>query len=92
MTELDAALGELGLPVRLLPPVVERTELNLAMIIDGLEAGIQSACWDLDEAVRRSAAAATREWARQEHGPLDAPLWREQTITWHAYDVPGAAG
>jgi len=92
MTELDAALGELGLPVRLLPPVVERTEVNLAMIIDGLEAGIQSACWDLDEAVRSSAAAATREWARQEHGSLDAPLRREQTITWRAYDAPGAAG
>jgi SAM-dependent methyltransferase len=85
---LDAALGEAGLRLRLLPPVVERTQVNVGRIIDGLEAGIQSACWGLDEAVRRSAAEATREWARDRFGSLDALHPREQTITWRAYDAP----
>lgn len=92
MADLDVALGQLGLVVRLLPPVVERTQVSMAQVVDGLEAGIQSACWELSEAVRRSAAEATREWARERYGSLDVPQPREQTITWRAYDVPGAGG
>src|SRR5690349_9998539 len=59
--ELTAALAEAGFTTRQLAPVVERGQVTLARAIDGLEAGIQSACWDLSEDVRRSAAAATRE-------------------------------
>jgi SAM-dependent methyltransferase len=86
--ELDGVLGELGFRTRLLPPVTERTESNLAHIIARLEQGVQSACWGLSEEVRRSAAAATREWARDRYESLDAARPMDQTITWRAYDAP----
>jgi hypothetical protein len=92
VTALDGVLGEIGFRTRLLTPISERTEVTLAEIIAGLEAGIQSACWGLSEAVRRSASAATREWARGRYGTLDAPHPSGQTITWRAYDVPGGQG
>jgi len=91
LTALDTMLGERGFRTRLLPSVTERRKVSLAEIIDGLEAGVQSACWVLSEAARRSAAAATREWARGRFGSLDAPHPTDQTITWRAYDAPGAA-
>jgi SAM-dependent methyltransferase len=89
---LEAVLGELGFRMRPLPPVVERTERSLEQVIAGLEAGILSACWGLDEAVRRSAAAATREWARERYGSLDALHSQEQTISWRAFDAPNPRG
>lgn len=88
--ELDRVLGERGFRTRQLPPVTERTEPNLARVIAGLERGVQSACWGLSEAVRRSSAEATREWARARYGSLDTVHPIDQTITWHAYDAPGA--
>jgi len=90
VAELDGVLGELGFRKRLLPSVTERTEPSLARIIAGLEAGVQSACWGLSEEARRSAAAATREWARHRFGSLDAAQQVDHTITWRAYDAPGA--
>jgi hypothetical protein len=51
---------------------------------------VQSACWGLSEDVRRTAAAATREWARDRYDSLDAAQPMDQTITWRAYDAPGA--
>lgn len=92
VTALDGVLGDLGFGTRLLPPVTERTEWTLAQVIAGLEAGVQSACWGLSEAVRRAAAAATREWARGRYGSLDASVPASQTITWRAHDAPAAAG
>jgi hypothetical protein len=90
VAELDALLGEAGFATRLLAPVVDRSQATLERVIGGLEAGIQSACWEIDEAVRRSAAEATREWARDQYGALDAPVERDQTITWRAYDAPAS--
>lgn len=90
--QLDAAMGELGFPMRLLTPVRERGRTSPEQVIAGLEAGIQSACWGLSEATRRSAAAATREWARGRFGSLDETHEHDHTITWRVYDAPGAAG
>jgi hypothetical protein len=77
--------------VRLLPPVVERVEVSLSTAIDGLEEGILAGCWGLSEEERRTAAASTREWARERYGSLDAPHAAGQTITWRAYEAPGGA-
>jgi len=91
VAELDGLLGGLGFRTRLLPPVTERIQVSLAQIIARLEAGIMSACWGLSEAGRRSAAAATSEWARARYDSLDALHPSERTITWRAYDAPGSA-
>ena len=88
--DLDEVLGGLGFRTRLLAPVSERAERTLGQVIAGLERGVQSACWGLNEDVRRSAAEDTREWALGRHGSLDAPHPVGQTITWRAYDAPGA--
>jgi hypothetical protein len=88
--DLDVLLAEAGFATRLLPPVVERADATLARAIDGLEAGQQSACWELSEATRRDAAEATRAWARNQFGSLDASFERERTITWRAYDAPAS--
>jgi SAM-dependent methyltransferase len=87
---LDEVLGGLGFRTRLLAPVSERTERSLEQVIAGLERGVQSACWRLSDDERRSAAEHTREWVRGRHGSLDAPHAVGQTITWRAYDAPGA--
>jgi SAM-dependent methyltransferase len=88
---LGPMMGELGFTRRVLPAIVERVERDLGEIIGRLEDGILSGCWDLSAEERRTAAAATREWARERFGPLDRPYALEQTITWHAYDAPGSA-
>jgi SAM-dependent methyltransferase len=88
---LDEVLGGLGFRTRLLAPVSERTERSLEQVIARLERGVQSACWRLSEDERRSAAEDTREWVRDRHGSLDALHTVGQTITWRAYDAPGAS-
>jgi ubiquinone/menaquinone biosynthesis C-methylase UbiE len=89
LADLETLLAGLGFRTRLLAPVVERTERSLAEVIARLEAGVLSACWGLDEAVRGSAAAATREWAQERYDSLDVLRSNDQTITWRAYDAPG---
>jgi SAM-dependent methyltransferase len=86
---LNPAMSERGFGMRVLPAIMERTERTLDDLIGRLEAGILSGCWGLSPEARRSAAAATREWALEQFGPLDQPLSVEQTISWHAYDAPG---
>jgi len=90
LAQLDPLLRQRGFGVRELPPLAERFETNMEEVIGRLEAGIYAGCWGLSEARRRAAAAATREWARQHVGALDAPLEVEETITWRAYDAPAA--
>jgi SAM-dependent methyltransferase len=92
VTALDGLLGRSGFRTRLLPPLCGRTQVTLAQVIAGLEAGIQSACWGLSDGVRRSASAATREWARDRFGSIDERHPSDQTITWRAYDAPGERG
>jgi SAM-dependent methyltransferase len=89
LTALDTLLGDLGFGMRLLPPIVERFSISLGEVIRRLEAGIYAGCWGLGEEERRSAAAATRDWASERFGLLDAPHAVEQTVIWRAYDAPG---
>lgn len=85
--ELDAEMSRLGARVRLLPTVREQGEWAPGALIAAFEAGIFSAAWVLDEATRRRAADATREWAKGRFGDLDRPLNASFAITWHAYDL-----
>jgi SAM-dependent methyltransferase len=91
VTALDGLLGDLGFRVRQLPPVLQRHEASLGEIIGQLEAGIYAGCWELSEVERLSAAGATREWAAERFGSLDARHAQEQTIVWRAYDAPAGA-
>ncbi|HXM55283.1 MAG TPA: class I SAM-dependent methyltransferase [Candidatus Dormibacteraeota bacterium] len=88
--ELDALMVGHGLVPRLLPPVRRRVEYTVENMIRRLEEGVLSGCWPLDEAERRQAGDATREWARQRFGAVDAPYTVEAEIEWRAYDVPAA--
>jgi ubiquinone/menaquinone biosynthesis C-methylase UbiE len=87
-SELAQPLADRGFRARELEPVVERLEISLGEVIRRLEAGMFASCWSLEPAELRSAGAATREWARERFGSLDAPHSIQNTITWHAYDAP----
>jgi SAM-dependent methyltransferase len=88
IAQLDELLLDRGLSVRDLAPVIRRSTGTVGQIIDRLEAGILSRCWSLSDEERRSAAAATREWARQRFGDIDEPHQLESAIRWRVYDVP----
>ena len=88
LAALDGLLAGLGFRVRPLPPVVDRAAVSIQETIARLEAGIYAGCWDLDEEERLAAGAATRAWARERFGSMDAPHVYQQTIGWHAYDAP----
>jgi SAM-dependent methyltransferase len=64
-------------------PVVQ--ELRLADYVDQLEAGLFSRCWDLDQAARRRAAAATRQWAEDALGDIHQTLRYERTVVIHTF-------
>ncbi|MBO0686872.1 MAG: hypothetical protein J2P45_27305, partial [Candidatus Dormibacteraeota bacterium] len=85
---VDEEMQRRGFRVRSLPEVVAARETTIGELIDRLERGTQSACWELDEDVRRQAAAQTREWALRQYGELEARQKLERLIAWQAYDLP----
>ena len=86
--ELDEHMRSLGVEVRALPVLSTEGEMSIDAVIGVLEAGYVSACWSLDEATRKKAAAATREWAAAELGDLDEARPSTDSAVWHAYAVP----
>ena len=86
--ELDEHMRSLGVEVRALPVLSTEGEMSIDATIGFLEAGYVSACWSLDEATRKKAAAATREWAAAELGDLDEARPSTDSAVWHAYAVP----
>lgn len=86
--ELDAHMRSLGVEVRALPVLSAEGETSINDVIGVLEAGYVSACWSLDEATRKKAAAATREWAAAELGDLDLGRPTTDSAVWHVYVVP----
>ena len=86
--ELDAELAAVGARRRLLEPLEWREQEPVGPRIDRLEEGIYAACWGLDPAVLPAAAAATRVWAVERYGSLEAELEVSHTIQWRAYDLP----
>ncbi|MBO0703646.1 MAG: methyltransferase domain-containing protein, partial [Candidatus Dormibacteraeota bacterium] len=85
---VDEEMQRRGFRVRRLPEVVAAHETTIGELIDRLERGTQSACWELDEDVRRQAAAQTREWAIRLYGDLEVRQKLERLIAWQAYERP----
>jgi hypothetical protein len=74
--------------MRSLPVLATEGEMSIDAVIKQLEAGYFSACWSLDDATRRKAAAATREWAGAELGDVEKARPTKSPTVWHAYVVP----
>lgn len=60
-------------------------ELRLADYIHQLESGLFSRCWNLDSDSLRRAGAATRAWAAEAIGDIEAPQRVERTVTMNVY-------
>ena len=88
LEELDEHMRSLGLEMRALPVLSTEGEMSIDAVITRLEAGYFSACWTLDDATRKKAAAATREWAGAELGDLEKARPTNSSTVWHAYVVP----
>lgn len=86
--ELDEHMRSLGVEMRALPVLSTEGETSIEEVIGVLEGGYVSACWSLDEATRKRAAAATRAWAGAEVGDLDEARPTTDSAVWHAYVVP----
>lgn len=86
--DLDAHLHSLGAAVRVLTEVSVEGSSTINAQLASLEAGHQSACWSIDEPTRKTAAAATRQWAATEIGDVDEPRPSRESSLWHAYVTP----
>jgi ubiquinone/menaquinone biosynthesis C-methylase UbiE len=86
--DIERALVDLGAKRRALPVVRAERTVSLARMIDSFEAGQWSWTWDLPAEARHAAAAATRVWATETYGPLDAPMPLEFESRWLAFDLP----
>lgn len=85
---LDGKLAAAGARARSMDPFVERTERPLEEFLSGMERGLYSWTWQIEEEARRRAAKAVRAWAEERFGPLDRPILREIPHRWRVYDVP----
>jgi ubiquinone/menaquinone biosynthesis C-methylase UbiE len=83
--DLDAYMRSREITVRELPTIPFEAAVSVNEVLDNLEAGYWSACWQLDEQARHRAAAVTREWARRELGRLDVPRLSVEYVVWHVY-------
>ncbi|MGH2807068.1 MAG: class I SAM-dependent methyltransferase, partial [Actinomycetota bacterium] len=86
--ELDAECARHGLNVRSLPEVSEQNVSTLADEIRALEEGVSSMTWGVDEANRKEAADAVREWAEASIGSLTEERVFDHTHEWRAYELP----
>jgi ubiquinone/menaquinone biosynthesis C-methylase UbiE len=86
-SEVDEAMAALGATVEPLPTVtMERVEV-ISEIVDNCAAGRWSITWQISADVRRAAAAATLEWARERFGDVDRRLDTTEEIRWRAYQL-----
>lgn len=85
--ELDGAMAEVGAPLREVLAVPNTFRFTLTEHFAHLEANRSAATWRLDDDTRVRALAATKAWARDRYGDLDAPRAEESPITWRVYEV-----
>jgi SAM-dependent methyltransferase len=85
--ELDDHMRSCGASIRPLQPMSVESTYSIGAMLANLEAGYWSGCWSLDEPTRRRAAAATRDWAREEIGDLDEMRPSAQSSIWHVYEL-----
>jgi ubiquinone/menaquinone biosynthesis C-methylase UbiE len=83
--QIDDEMRSRGAVVRKIEDVNSEGSSSISSLLAGLEKGIESACWSIDDETRRRAVAATREWAKSELGDLDAPRPVAHVSDWRAY-------
>lgn len=86
--DLDSHMQSRGAILRTLPELRVDGSSSISVLIDNLEAGYWSGCWNLDTPTRSRAAIATRQWAKDEFGDLDKARPSADSSVWHAYAVP----
>lgn len=86
--ELDAEVARHGGRLRMLPPLIHRSEEPLAAFLDGIEHNRYSWTWPVPDDVRLAALDELRRWAEERFGPLHVPRTWEAAIVWRAYDLP----
>jgi SAM-dependent methyltransferase len=88
VAEFDACVFAHG--ATLLPPLEMRFRQSSTLdgMITRLEHNVFARPATIDDAALRRAASATRVWARERFGPLDAPRWNERVIAYRIYQLP----
>src|SRR5262245_8933759 len=86
--QLDDEMRSRGAAVREIEDVTDARPSSISDLLAALEGGIFSACWSIDDDMRRRAAATTREWARTEYGDIEAPRLSTYVSDWRVYRLP----
>jgi SAM-dependent methyltransferase len=83
--QVDKAAADTGFEVEELDELRAPTRIDLYEMVDQLEQGLFSACWELDAERRATAAAAARAWLQRQHGA--PPAWVDDTLVlrWTLY-------
>jgi len=85
--EVDEAMAAAGAPLRLVRAVPNTWRFSLSEHFAHLEANRSAVTWRLEEETRIRALAATKAWARDRYGDLDAQREEDGAITWRVYEV-----
>ncbi|MHB8589175.1 MAG: class I SAM-dependent methyltransferase [Candidatus Dormibacteraceae bacterium] len=86
--DLASHMHSRGAVLRTLPELWVDGSSSISVLIDNLQAGYWSGCWNVDAHTRTRAAGATRRWAKDEFGDLDQARPSADSSVWHAYVVP----
>jgi SAM-dependent methyltransferase len=83
--QVDKAASDTGFEVEEMDELTAPTRIDLYEMVDELEQGLFSACWELDSQRRAAAAEVTRAWLQRRHGA--PPAWVDDTIVlrWRLY-------
>lgn len=85
MQQLDDHMRGLGAAMRELPELLAERTASVDDVLSNLEAGRWAACWTIDEATRRRAAAKARAWAAEQLGDLSSPRPTVEGSVWRVY-------
>ena len=86
--QLDAVMTDLGAQPQPFPDLIAEETASIEDMLGAMNSGIWAACWSLDDATRRRAVNATREWARREFGDLDVARPAPSGSVWRVYRLP----
>ena len=88
--DIDLVVGafrSLGTTPRELPPIPTTRDVPPSALISMWEQNRFSWLWSIDESTRMDAVEATKRWAVERYGDLDAPVHCTADIVWRAFDV-----
>ncbi|MEY2569155.1 MAG: hypothetical protein QOE35_3684 [Actinomycetota bacterium] len=86
--ELDRELAGHGATARIPPPITFTVPFTLAGMLERLGGNQFSSTWSLSDDDRAAAVAATRAWASERFGDLEAPRTEQVGVQWRAYRLP----